>query len=95
MPKIQFVKPYSTITVSKGTVLMKGLLTGNMPVASSCHGDGVCGKCMVKVISGAENLTKRDALELEILKKNKAPPDGRISCQCQVIGDVCVDTSYW
>ncbi len=74
---------------------MKALLAAGLPVASSCHGDGVCGKCRVQVLSGAENLSKVGTVEELVRDRLKTPRDYRLSCQAQVLGDVVIDTSYW
>ena len=75
--------------------LMKILLEHQIPVASSCNGDGICAKCRVEVTQGQENLSP--ANEAESLLKNKFRFDDRfrISCQCHVLGDVSLKTSYW
>jgi 2Fe-2S ferredoxin len=74
---------------------MKVLLEHKVPVASSCHGDGICGKCRVQVVAGAENLSSMQASEEILLQKNSIPAGWRISCQCQVLGPVTLDTGYW
>ena len=75
---------------------MKSLLEGGLPVASSCHGDGICGKCRIKIIEGAENLSPMNAREEVLRGQNPSiPRDARISCQTWVRGDVTVDATYW
>ena len=76
------------------TALPWGLAAG-LPVASSCHGDGVCGKCGVKVLAGAENLSAVGPVEQILRERLKLAPEVRVSCQTEVLGDITVDTSYW
>jgi 2Fe-2S ferredoxin len=95
MPTVRFVKTYPALEVEAGTLLMEALLKAGLPVASSCHGDGICGKCRVQIIAGAENLTKIDTVETLVRERLKVPPEYRISCQARVMGDITIDTSYW
>lgn len=74
---------------------MEELLAGGLPVASSCHGDGVCGKCRVTVLEGEQNLTPPTDLEEGLKERFHLKKTERISCQCQVLGDIKVTTTYW
>lgn len=74
---------------------MHSLLQAGIPVASSCYGDGVCGKCRLEVVQGKENLTGPETLEQILRERLSLAPGLRVSCQTQVLGDVTVDASYW
>lgn len=95
MPRIRFAKHRSELTVAKGANLMRSLLAADIPVASSCNGDGVCGKCRVRVLEGRENLSPESDLETHLRERYELDANERISCQAQVHGDVRVDTTYW
>jgi 2Fe-2S ferredoxin len=101
MAKIRFLKNKPEIDVESGANLMQSLLSAGRPVASSCYGKGICSKCRVKVISGAENLSRPNALEkltrTNLSKTSSAlSEDERLSCQCRLINnDVTIDTGYW
>ena len=74
---------------------MKALLGQNIPVASSCHGEGVCGKCKIRIIDGHSNLSLETQLEIDLRNKNKITSEFRMSCQTLVLGDITIDTDYW
>lgn len=95
MPYIRFAKNFPEILVADGANLMDELLLAGLPVASSCHGDGVCGKCRIRILSGVENLSPIAELERMLRDRLKVPPDFRISCQTRVHGDVLIDATYW
>lgn len=95
MPMIRFVRKFPEIQVEEGALLMESLLKAGLPVASSCHGDGICGKCRIQIVGGAENLTKINEIERLVRDRLKVQPEYRISCQTRVMGDVLIDTSYW
>lgn len=74
---------------------MEALLKAGFPVASSCHGDGICGKCRIQILEGAENLSKINEVEQLVRDRLNVPKEYRISCQTRVLGEVLIDTSYW
>ena len=95
MPVIRFTKDRPEITVESGAELMKSLLDAGLPVASSCHGDGICAKCRITIIEGAENLSKINPREQMLRDRLRLPKEWRISCQTFVMGDIRIDASYW
>lgn len=95
MPRISFVKNRPPLEVQSGANLMDALLNAGLPVASSCLGDGVCGRCRIQVIQGKENLSAINTIEEIVRTRLRVPPDVRISCQTLVLGDVVIDASYW
>lgn len=95
MPTISFKKNLPSLQVESGSNLMKSLLAGGLPVASSCHGDGVCAKCRILIVEGVDKLSKINDLEHTLRDRNRLSSDQRISCQTYVFGDVTVDAAYW
>ena len=95
MPVISFVKNKAPLQVQAGENLMQALQQHDVPVASSCHGEGVCRKCVVTVVEGFQNLTPATLLELDLAERSPINPDQRISCQAQVKDDIKIDTGYW
>lgn len=83
------------IPVEVGQNLMQSLLDAQVPVASSCHGDGVCAKCRLVVTSGKENLSPIEETEAFLQERENLGRHQRISCQVRVLGDVTVDAPYW
>ncbi|MEQ1722872.1 MAG: 2Fe-2S iron-sulfur cluster-binding protein [Pseudobdellovibrio sp.] len=92
MNKINIPQRQLTLEVASGSNLMNALLDAGIPVASSCHGEGVCSMCRVK-IEGVVNPPEN--FEVETLKRNKCTPEERLSCQILVSSDVSVATKYW
>lgn len=74
---------------------MQALLDHGIPVASSCNGDAVCGKCWVKVLEGEGNLKEPNEDEIRLRTSNQLPSQARISCQIEVQGDLTLDAPYW
>lgn len=95
MPLIRRARQAGEILVEKGSTLMQSLQEAGVPVASSCGGEGICGKCVLKVTAGAENLSPPTDDEKFLREKDGLAADVRVSCQAQVLGDVTVDARYW
>jgi 2Fe-2S ferredoxin len=95
MPFIRFVKKRPAIEVAAGANLMKSLLAADLPVASSCLGDGICGRCRIQILEGKENLSKTGILEEILRDRLNLAREIRISCQTTVYGDILIDASYW
>lgn len=94
--RISFTKPHLQSFEAEGeTNLMKALVEAGRPVASSCRGEGVCAKCKITVVSGADQLSVPNDLELFLKERENLGPQERISCQCVLLGDVQLDTKYW
>ena len=63
------------------------------PLANSCGGVGVCARCKVRVVAGAENLSPPTSIEVRF---SKGFEEGeRMACQAVVTGDCSVTTTYW
>ena len=65
------------------------------PVGNSCGSVGVCGRCRVRVLAGAENLSVPTMIEIRVSAQRGFESDERLACQAVVMGDVEVTTSYW
>jgi len=75
--------------------LLAELLAHQVPIASSCGGEGVCAKCQIEVVLGIENLSPRTEIEQLANDKFNWKSNQRMSCQCFVLGDCTVTTPYW
>ena len=95
MPLISFQKGHAPIFCEVGENLMAVLRRNKIPVASSCQGDGVCGKCKVQVYSNEKMLSPPNETEVFLCERDKLKSNERISCQTQVLKDVLIDTTYW
>lgn len=96
MPRISFARGNrESIEVEKSSNLMQALLDAMIPVASSCHGEAVCGKCIIQVSKGAENLTPETDDESFLKDRLNLKKHIRVSCQAKVLGDIEIDATYW
>lgn len=63
------------------------------PLGNSCGGVGVCARCKVRVLTGAENLSAPTSIETRFSRG--FAEDERMACQAVVRGDCSVTTTYW
>ena len=85
--KVKFV---SETTVNEGKTLLKASKQTRVKLKDSCGGDGKCGKCEVKILSG--KLSEPTKEELKVLGLKKIEKGYRLACQAEVIeGDVLVE----
>lgn len=78
---------------------MQALIDLGLPVASSCGGKGVCGKCRISVSekTSSRPLDRPTALELRLMQRFGLSAHERISCQVLLRGGEMleVDADYW
>ena len=92
MPKVSLPQKNLVLSIETDSNLMNALLSEGLPVASSCHGEGICSMCKVK-IEGVVNPPEN--FEVETLKRNKCEANERLSCQIIVTGDLSITAKYW
>ncbi len=98
MPTIEFLIEKKKIKVGKYANLRKAALKNGMEVYNglsrlmNCGGHGSCGTCTMEIVEGMENLSAKTLAEKIHLKG--APENIRLSCQAEVLGDICVITNF-
>ena len=76
--------------------IFEALREAHQPIASSCDGVAVCGRCVVSVLEGGDSLSAIDAVERAVLRKEQAGEHQRLACQSLVEGTgVVLSTDYW
>lgn len=75
--------------------LLKFLQEKEIPIGNACGGHGLCASCKVIVVTNEQNLSTPNDVEIGLSLRNQLMPNERISCQCKVLGDIEITTSYW
>jgi len=65
------------------------------PLGNSCGGIGICARCRVRVVNGAENLDEPTTIERRVSEQRGLAPEERLACQAIVCGDCEITTGYW
>jgi adenylate cyclase len=87
--------PARTVQVPAGTTLLEAVRRAGLPIARACDGGGLCARCGVAVLSGAEMLAPASAAETAAKWRNRVPAELRLACRVEVRGPLEITASYW
>jgi ferredoxin len=94
MPRIRIANTGQSIEADLATSVLVTLQKNDVGIMTSCGGKARCGKCVIRVVGGKENLNKKTPAETTRLAAHgsggDAPPSAemRLACQTYVKGDV-------
>lgn len=77
---------------------LQALRSGQQPIASSCSGETVCGRCVVQILGGDEALSPPQPDEEAVLTALGADPGDRLACRLgrdEVQGELVLGAHYW
>lgn len=89
MPNITVANKDRSFPYEPGGTLLEILLANGVYVDNACNGNGTCGKCRIKVLSG--ELPEPEDTELRLLKEGDREAGVRISCLVFPTGDLTVE----
>ncbi len=91
MPKVTFMPQNLTREAPVGKSIMELADEAGADISFSCR-VGVCNTCIVRIVSGMENLEPPLEQEKLTLEAFGAAPNERLACMCKIKGDVVVET---
>jgi 2Fe-2S ferredoxin len=65
------------------------------PIGNACGAVGICARCKVRVVEGAERLSPPTSIESRIGRQRGFAHDERMACQAVVLGECSITTEYW
>lgn len=91
MANIKDLKDGQNYSVRTGIELLRAYqLDSSLPFRFGCC-NGECGVCVIQVVEGEENLSKKTKQEKLTLAEKKLPsPPFRLACQCAILGDIVI-----
>lgn len=95
MPRVEFTPLGLFAETSDDETVLDAARRAGAPVGNSCGAIGVCARCRVRILAGAENLGQPSPIETRIAAARQFESDERLACQTVVRGDCTVTTSYW
>jgi ferredoxin len=99
MPTVEFLDAGKKVECGQYANLRKVALLNGVEVykgverLTNCRGNGLCGTCVMQIVEGLENLSPKNRRERLNFKLRGKPENYRLSCQCQVMGDVACITA--
>jgi len=88
--RVTFVRLNLVTDAKANETLLDAARRAGAPIGNSCGGVGVCSRCKVTVVEGAENLGAPTRMESARVSGNE-----RLACQAVIFGDCGVTTGYW
>ena len=92
---VRFVPLDKSADAKANETLLDAARRANVPLGNSCGGIGICARCRVRVVEGAENLSAPTSVEERVSQQRGLAADERLACQAVVLGDCAITTTYW
>ncbi len=92
---VRFRPSGRSVRVPLGTTLLEAARRAELPVAHACGGDGLCGRCGLRILSGGEFLPREDEDEMRVKRNQRVDPAERLACRVALANDVEVTARYW
>ena len=83
------------LRVPAGTTLLEAARSAGLPVASACGADGICARCGLQILSGADSISPESAGEARAKRSNRVDAELRLACRVPVEADLVVTAPYW
>ena len=84
------------VALVPGGTIYDALKAGGRPIASSCTGDAVCGRCTVRILDGETLVAPPDDDERAVLARVGAESGSRLACRLRTDEPgLVVGTDYW
>ena len=92
---VTFLPAGITVSVDGRTTLLEAADRVDLPVGQSCRAEGICGRCGLRILAGAENLSREQPPEAQVKVANRVESELRLSCQARIQGPVTATADYW
>ena len=92
---VTFVRLGREAAAKENETLLDVARRASVPLGNSCGGVGICARCRVTVLEGADQLSPPTSIESRIGSARGFAADERMACQAVVLGDCRVTTTYW
>ena len=93
--EVRFPAQGCSVRVPSGTLLIDAVRGANLPIASACRGDGLCGRCGVAILAGYGDVAAETPEETRSKDRNRIDPRLRLACRIRVRADLSVTAPYW
>jgi ferredoxin len=79
------------IPSSPAISILNLLQRNGIAIQTICGGRAQCGRCVIRVIEGAENMNRKNQRELIRLQALNAGEEMRLACQSYTRGDIQIE----
>jgi ferredoxin len=67
------------------------LQRNSVSIQTTCGGRAQCGRCLIRILSGAERMNKKNQREIIRLEALSAGEEMRLACQSYTRGDIEIE----
>jgi ferredoxin len=92
---VTFVRLGREAAAKENETLLDVARRAAVPLGNSCGGVGICARCRVTVLEGADHLSPPTSIESRIGAARGFAADERMACQAVVMGECRITTTYW
>jgi ferredoxin len=85
----------TAVSVPAGASLLEAARRAGLPIASACGAEGLCGRCGLEILRGAEALPPESEREARVKRRNRVDPAQRLACCVSLSADVEARATYW
>jgi ferredoxin len=93
-PAVRIFGSGETFQAGMLTSLLNVLLSNRFPIDTLCGGRAECGRCLIRIQSGAEYVSPRREKEERKLASLGAGKDMRLACQCYTRGTIEIEVMH-
>jgi ferredoxin len=93
--RVRFLPSGAEVVVEVGATLHDAARRAGLPIASACGADGICGRCAVLCVDGAERIPAETPAEADLKARNRVDARYRLACRVVPRGDVTLTAPYW
>ena len=84
-----------TLDAPPGARLFDVLRAAGVPLGAACDGDGICGRCALRVQPAGPPLPPPSPAEARTLARQEVAPGERLACFLTVDADLTLHAPYW
>lgn len=93
--EVLFMPSGRRVRVEGETSLLEATQRAGLPIATACGEGGICARCGLRILAGAETLAPEDEAERRIKARNRIPAELRLACRVKTWGQLTVTADYW
>lgn len=94
-PHVRFLPSGRSVELAAGATLLDAVRQAGLPIAGACRADGLCGRCGLVILDGAERLPAESAREQRAKRRNRVEEGLRLACCVVPTADLAVTARYW
>lgn len=94
-PRVEFSPLGLSAEAKHDETILDAARRAGAPIGNSCGAVGVCARCRVAILAGAESLSPPTEIERRIASQRGLGDTERLACQAVVRGDCRITTAYW